>query len=200
MIRIPTKARVRQVRDHLNTMHLRKWACVCALVVVVPTALFFWFFLRPRLATISTLSSEQEMLAAKIDLLQTRVRALSRVKADIEAAQNHLRNTSAHFSQKDEIPDLLEMVSKVGSRSGLEVVAFEPHPPEHHNFYSQTQVALELRGTYHQAARFFESMARLPRLVTIKNFLMQPEKTSSLLKITCTAVAYRISIEEGPEG
>jgi type IV pilus assembly protein PilO len=50
---------------------------------------------------------------------------------------------------------------------------------------------MTVTGDYHGVATFFESVAGLNRIVTIKNIDMKPDKESTSLTTTCTAVTYK---------
>lgn len=193
MFRKELPAWVKQVQDRLDALPRMRWVLVCVLVVVVPLTLFYAFSVHPRSEALSQLNNRREVLIAKTGLIQKRILYMSRVKGDIAHAETLIKRALMHFSPGDGLPELLEMVSRTGSGAGLKVVGFTPKAPEHHKFYTEIPVALELRGTYHQAAGFFLNVSRLPRLVVIRDFHIRPEDASAALKITCTAVAYRVN-------
>jgi type IV pilus assembly protein PilO len=53
-------------------------------------------------------------------------------------------------------------------------------------------------GGYHDLAIFFDKVARLSRIVNIKNISMGPGKDTQNLNTTCTAVTYKF-IEPAPK-
>jgi type IV pilus assembly protein PilO len=65
-------------------------------------------------------------------------------------------------------------------------------------FYAEIPVAMNVVGGYHDLAVFFDKVARLSRIVNIKNISMAPRAKDSLeLNTTCTAVTYKF-VEPAP--
>jgi type IV pilus assembly protein PilO len=93
--------------------------------------------------------------------------------------------------EKEEIPTLLTGISKAGKDSGLNFVLFQPKPDVEKEFYAEIPVAMKVRGDYHGVATFFESVAGLNRIVNIRDITITPDKDSSNLSTTCTAVTYK---------
>ena len=109
-----------------------------------------------------------------------------------------MRDAEAEFKtalkalpDKREIPSLLTSVSRVGIESGLEFLLFQPQPEVMKEFYAEIPVSIRISGGYHNVALFFDRVARLPRIVNIKNIKMNKSKGSLKLTTTCTAVTYR---------
>jgi len=51
---------------------------------------------------------------------------------------------------------------------------------------------MEVRGSYHNVATFFDKVGKLDRIVNVVNVVMIPlEQYSTYLKTTCKAVTYR---------
>jgi type IV pilus assembly protein PilO len=53
-------------------------------------------------------------------------------------------------------------------------------------------VSIEVSGTYHDVAVFFDRVGRMERIINILNVSMQPvSERSTVLTTTCDAVTYR---------
>ena len=79
-------------------------------------------------------------------------------------------------------------------------ILFQPKPEVKMDFYAEIPVAINVTGDYHGVATFFESVAELNRIVNIRDINIAPEKDSTSLTTTCTAVTYKfIEASETPE-
>ena len=99
--------------------------------------------------------------------------------------------------EKEEIPSLLTSISRSGQDVGLEFLLFEPKSEVRKEFYAEIPVAMQVRGGYHDLAIFFDKVARLSRIVNIKNIEMGRAKDSMDLNTSCTAVTYKF-VEPAP--
>jgi type IV pilus assembly protein PilO len=81
---------------------------------------------------------------------------------------------------------------------GLEFLLFEPKPEIRKEFYAEIPVAINVKGGYHDMAMFFDRVARLSRIVNVKNITMGREKEGEDLNTVCTAVTYKF-VEPPPK-
>jgi type IV pilus assembly protein PilO len=100
--------------------------------------------------------------------------------------------------EKEEIPSLLTSISRSGQDVGLEFLLFEPKAEARKEFYAEIPVAMQVVGGYHDLAMFFDKVARLSRIVNIKNISMGRIKDSQRLNTSCTAVTYKF-VEPAPQ-
>ena len=93
---------------------------------------------------------------------------------------------------KKEIPSLLRNVTQLGSDSNLVFKLFQPKKETPQAFYYRLPVAMEVSGSYHDVATFFNKVGNMERIVNILNVSMKPVKPhSTKLVTTCQAVTYR---------
>jgi type IV pilus assembly protein PilO len=104
--------------------------------------------------------------------------------------------------EKEEIPSLLAGISEAGKDAGLEFLLFQPKGESPKEFYAEIPVDINVSGSYHQVAVFFDKVANLPRIVNIRNIKMSPknQKGSGTNDLTtvCQAVTYKF-IESAPK-
>jgi type IV pilus assembly protein PilO len=113
------------------------------------------------------------------------------IRKKMQDAEEQFKIVMRALPEKEEIPTLLTGISKAGTDSGLNFILFQPKPDEKKDFYAEIPVAMTVTGDYHGVATFFESVAGLNRIVTIRNIDMKPDKESTNLTTTCTAVTYK---------
>lgn len=102
-----------------------------------------------------------------------------------------------------EIPGLIEDITLVGLKNGLSFSSIDLQPERSHEFYVEKPIQIVVSGSYHDLGAFVSDVADLSRIVTLHDFTIVPEKSSSskktgadqtqggLLKMTIQAKTYR---------
>lgn len=116
-------------------------------------------------------------------------------------ASHHLKKKNADvnetiklFTTKQEIPWLLETISKTGKSSGLLFDLLSSRPEIHSDFYSELPIEMSLVGTYQQITDFLSRVAKIRLLVTWHDFIISRDKSDDsgeLLRLKITAKIYR---------
>jgi type IV pilus assembly protein PilO len=94
------------------------------------------------------------------------------VESQFAEALNLLPNTK-------EIPALLKTITQLGTDSQLEFVLFSPQRERPKDFYMEIPVSIQVSGSYHNVAVFFDKVGRMDRIINILNVDMKPEKERS---------------------
>jgi type IV pilus assembly protein PilO len=102
-----------------------------------------------------------------------------------------------------EIDLLLTQISDLARDAGLEIRLFKPRTEKKMDYYAEVPVELELTGTYHEMAAFFDEVGHLDRVVNLDRFEMvqpkvQPEKVSLSGSVVATTFRF-LSEEERPD-
>ena len=78
--------------------------------------------------------------------------------------------------KRAEIPSFLASVQEQGELVGLEVLSVDIGQETPQDLYLRIPVKMEVRGTYHQIARFFRNVSELQRIVNVENLTLGPDK------------------------
>jgi len=111
-------------------------------------------------------------LRANIQQKKTIVLNLPKFLAEVEKLDIELKAALAELPDKKEMAQLLESVSNKAKEAGLEMRLFKTQNEEKHDFYAELPAQLELTGTYHQVATFFDEVGRFERIVNLDRFEM----------------------------
>jgi type IV pilus assembly protein PilO len=168
---------------------VQRYLIYCGTISAIVIA-FVYFFYMPKQTEISNLNKEKKKVAgelakAKIDAnqLKTYEKKMEEAKVQFEIVKNTL-------PEKKDIPSLLTGISQAGRDSGLEFTLFKPNNEVKKQFYAEIPVSIQLTGQYHNIAVFFDKVAKLPRIVNIRDIKLTSKKGSNL-SATCQAVTYR---------
>ena len=99
-----------------------------------------------------------------------------RVTANLEAFRQQLKQMEADLDvmlrqlpTSTEMPDLLEDVSNMGKKSGLDFELFKPEADKPKDFYAAKPITIRAKGNYHQFGAFVSGVAALSRIVTLES-------------------------------
>jgi type IV pilus assembly protein PilO len=138
-----------------------------------------------------TLVSEEK----KLEIAKRNARQLNSWRAKMKSKEEQFQVVKQALPEKEEIPSLLASISQSGKDAGLEFELFQPKPEVERDFYAEIPVAINVTGSYHDVAAFFDKVAVLSRIVNIDDIHVFPKsgKTESAGKLTteCTAVTYK---------
>jgi type IV pilus assembly protein PilO len=129
---------------------------------------------------------------------------LSTYRRDKEVLDRRMAEALTELPQTTSIDELLRQLNDVGKKSGLEIVNLEPGQESIQSFYASIPIKMEVAGSYHEIAVFFESVSKLRRIVNISNlsFGNPTDKSEKvILKATYLATTFRfVDPSEKKEG
>ncbi len=168
-------------------------AGICLIFIAAAVFLFY----MPKYKTIDTLDKELAKLEAELKTAKKNAKDLKKFQRKMKDAEDQFRIVMKSLPEKEEIPSLLTSISDSGRESGLEFLLFKPKNETKKDFYAEIPVAIKVNGDFHNVAIFFDRVARLSRVVNIRDISMKPVKGNDSLVTSCTAVTYKF-IESAP--
>ncbi|MFT7219993.1 MAG: type IV pilus assembly protein PilO [Candidatus Azotimanducaceae bacterium] len=103
-----------------------------------------------------------------------------------------------------EIPGLIEDITLVGLKNGLQFTSIDLQQEEKHEFYIEKPIAIIVSGSYHGLGAFVSDVADLSRIVTLHDFKILPQRRQagsetpgSNLTMQILAKTYRYNDERG---
>jgi len=164
--------------------------------LVLLAGLFFWFVYLPYSEEIAKTRDEIARLEQKLNQAKVRVRALKRFEEEYASVDAQFQEALKLLPNTKEIPSLLKAITQLGTDSNLEFLLFSPQRERAQDFFMEIPVSIEVSGTYHNVAIFFDKVGQMERIVNILNVSMTPQKErSTTLTTRCDAVTYRFKGE-----
>jgi type IV pilus assembly protein PilO len=157
-----------------------------------------WYFYRPKFTDIRKFEDKLGKIEKQLHAAKRNAATLDKFKAEMKEAEAQFQLAMQALPEKEEIPSLLTSISKSGNDAGLHFLLFEPKPEVIKEFYAEIPVAINVKGTYHNLAIFFDKVARLSRIVNVRDITMGQAKEGIVLDATCTAVTYKF-VEPAPK-
>ena len=150
-----------------------------------------WYFYRPKFVDLGKLEKKLEKIEKQLHAAKRNAAALDKFKAEMKEAETQFQLAMQALPEKEEIPQLLTSISKSGKDAGLHFFLFEPKPEIRKEFYAEIPVAINVAGAYHNLAIFFDKIARLSRIVNVRDIHLAHNKDGLTLSAACTAVTYK---------
>jgi type IV pilus assembly protein PilO len=176
--------------DKLSKLSMLYRFLICITTYALLVAPFVWFSYLPKYEQIGKLKKEFEDLDKKLRVAQTKAQQLNRMEAILEAAKDQFDLARKKLPQEREIPDLLANITASGQEAGLQFYLFEPRAESRKDFYAEIPVSIRVEGSYEDTAMFFYRVARLSRIVNLKNISMAPKGPDKIISTSCNAVTY----------
>jgi type IV pilus assembly protein PilO len=155
-------------------------------------------FVQATFERYESLKRQEAQLKNTFELKQSRTANLEAYRKQMVVISNQLKRALQQLPTKNEMPSLLEEISKTGIACGLTFELFSPLPEVEHDFYIELPIKLVVNGTYEQFAVFLSRMAAMERLVTFHDFVIKEadvSKAPGKLIMEITAKIYRHNIQ-----
>ncbi len=170
---------------------------ICSGIFLVIIGSFVYFSYLPKIKTQKILNKEIQKLEKKLTVARKNARDLKKYQNKIKDAKSKFKEVMLSLPEKEEIPSLISAISASGLESGLEFLLFQPKGEKRKDFYAEIPVSIKVTGNFHNIVLFFEKVARLSRIVNIRDIKISGAKGksktsgSSKLSTSCTAVTYK---------
>ena len=191
--------------QRLDVNDVGRWPLVfrAAVIVLVFFAVTFagvWFtVVKDKAPSLKRSEAVEQELRITFENKQRKAANYDAYKAQLNQIEQSFGTMLRQLPGETEIPSLIVDISQTGLASGLQEKLFQPQPEVPRDFYAEKPIKIRLSGGYHEIAKFVSGVASLPRIVTLHNINITPEKQGvyDSLSIEVTAQTYRYIEEAG---
>jgi len=170
------------------------------IVLYVVVGLMYVFTIYyPSMSELDTLKSNKENLKRQKAQVEARVANKETFDQELERLTKELSIALSELPSDREIPGLLKGISQLGKKVGLEVRRFSPLPEERREYVAEVPVELEVEGSFHEVAMFFDRLSKMNRIVYVQDIEMgrAVERGGKVsLTVAGKAVTFRFLTEE----
>ncbi|MFH0810675.1 MAG: type 4a pilus biogenesis protein PilO [Pseudomonadota bacterium] len=183
----------------------QKLAILGGMLLLITTAYMMLFFL-PQRKEFADLSLKLAKTKEEMEAVEATAAGIDKFRADKAETEWAFEQALSRLPDKKEIPGLLSSISQAGSQCGLEFMLFRPKEEVPQQFYAEIPVEIKVLGGYHDVARFFDAVSKLPRIVNISGLKMgEPKEKDNgdiVVNAECLATTYKFieSANETPQG
>lgn len=140
---------------------------VIALLII---GLGYWVIIKSNFEQLDTLTLQEATLKTAFESKQHQAANLQAYRNQLQLMNERFGTMLKQLPAKNEMPGLLEEISKTGVTVGLKFELFAPQPEIKHDFYIELPIKITVVGTYMQLATFLSRVAEMSRIVTLHEF------------------------------
>jgi type IV pilus assembly protein PilO len=155
----------------------------------------------PARAELQAAEQQERDLQRKVSEVRAIVSNLAAFEKELSDLETKLKHALRQLPDSKELPVLLTDVSSLGKDAGLEFKLFKPMDEIPRDFYAEVPIEIEFSGTYHDIARFFDKVSKLPRIVNIGRLAMSVaarDLEQTYLTVKGEATTFRFIERETP--
>lgn len=173
-------------------------AVVSAVLVAIGAG--YWFLsYQPAQEVRRTIVARSQELQRSLNNARSIANNVSGFEAEVAGLQRDLDVALKQLPNRKQFEDLLQAISTAGKKVGVTIKTIDRDNEIRRDFYAEVPFKIELEGTYHDLARFFEMVANLPRIVNIGSLEIKvatESRKSTRLKVTGMATTFRFLSDE----
>lgn len=182
-----------QFQEKLSGLSAVQKVLLFALTLLVMGGAFYFLKFESQLNTLTQLKAKIAEQQKKLVTLKAAAAKVQVLEKELEKSEEELAKLLMLLPDQKEIPGLLENVSRLGAKVGLENILFQPQPEVVQEFYAIIPVKLDLVGTFNDLGVFLDNISKLDRILKVESLSLtrQKGKQASLLQVGCNLVTYR---------
>ena len=147
---------------------------------------FVYYYEMPARADFSSRESQLEGLRKDISMGVNTARKLPEFRRQVGELEARLSNLKAVLPEEKDAADLLRRMQTVATQSNLSIKSFKPAPTITKQLHAEWPINLELEGTYHNLALFFDRVSKFTRIVNISGLDVKgKDRPDGNLTISC---------------
>ena len=169
-------------------------AGILAAIVLLLAGGYFFLVYQDASNKLAILRAQELELQRKLSEVRSVAANISQFEEEIAGLEVKLQKVLRQLPNDKELEVVLADISNLGKTAGIEIKSFQRKDEVVHDFYAEVPISLEIEGRYHDIGRFFDMLARLPRIVNMGSVDMRVASESlegTVLKVSGTATTFR---------
>ena len=164
---------------------------------------FYYYYEMPVRVDMDSRKQQLVSLRADITKGQNTAKKLPEFRAQVADLEGQLENLRAVLPDEKDAADLLNRMQVVASQSNLTIKSFKPGATVTKQLQAEWPITLELEGTYHNLATFFDRVGKFTRIVNVTNVEIKgkdkPEGNGATITATCVATTFVLLDKPAPK-
>jgi type IV pilus assembly protein PilO len=154
---------------------------------------FYYYIEMPARADMESRQTQLASLKADISKGLTTAKKLPEFRAQVTDLEGRLANLTAILPEEKDAADLLNRMQTVAAQSNMIIKGFKPAPTVTKTLHAEWPITLDLEGTYHNLALFFDRVGKFTRIVNISGLNVRGRDRSvagTTISATCVATTF----------
>ena len=177
----------------------QQWAVSVVLCVVI-VGIYYVQFWRPSAAQTARLNNQIATLRSEVDEMQAAAVNLPELREEMLLLDERLEILSHILPEEFETAELLRGVGTIAAQSNLHLRDLAFRDPVPYEFYASSPIELELSGSFHDLARFFDRIGKFSRIINIDEVdITASGADAGTVNVTVTAMTFNFLDDGGDE-
>ena len=154
---------------------------------------FYYYYEMPAREDIASREVQLAGLKADITKGQNTARKLPEFRSQVMDLEGRLSNLRAILPEEKDAEKLLRQLQTVATQSNINIKSFKPGTTVTKQLHVEWPISLELDGTYHNLAMFFDRVGHFTRIVNISGLDIKGKdkpQPNSTITASCTATTF----------
>jgi type IV pilus assembly protein PilO len=172
------------------------WYAQIGIVTAIAAAAVAAFHYQYEVPTREAMAAREQELASlrrEIAVGTTTARKLPEFQTQVGELERRLSDLKAVLPAEKDAADLLRRLQTLATQANLTIRSFKPAPVVTKQLHAEWPINLELDGTYHNLATFFDRLGSFTRIVNVSALDVKgkekPEPNSTI-GATCVATTF----------
>jgi type IV pilus assembly protein PilO len=155
--------------------------------------LFYYYYEMPVRADVTARQSQLQLLRVDITKGLTTAKKLPEFRQQVTDLEGRLANLKAILPEEKDAADLLNRMQTVAAQSNMTIKGFKPSPTVTKQLHAEWPITLDLEGTYHNLAIFFDRVGKFTRIVNISGLDVKGKdrpEANNTITATCVATTF----------
>jgi len=132
-----------------------------------------WFYFKPMQQDIANKKVELDGLNQEIAKGRAAERKLSQFREEVKRLELELAKLLQILPSKRNTEELIKRIETLTRQGDFTLLKFTPGEFVQKEFYAEWPIDIQIQGTYHNLALFFDRMSRFSRIVNVEDLKVQ---------------------------
>lgn len=170
-----------------------RFGAVIALLIACGAGYYYTFYVDLH-AEVAAMRAQNEELQRKLTKVRVVSNNLAEFEQEVAGLERELTLALKQLPNRKQFEDLLRDITTVGKKVGVQIKSIERTEVIQHGFYAEVPFKLELEGSFHGVAMFFEKVAKLRRIVNMGALdinVSEEDEDGTTLRVRGQATTFR---------
>lgn len=174
----------------LNKLSWKAQVGIFLVVAIAAVGGFYWYYVQDVEAALATERARLDGMKSEINKGLATARQLPEFRRQVGELEVRLDQLRAVLPEEKDVSDLLRRLQTLATESNLQIKGFKPAAIVTKQTHAEWPITLELDGTYHNLAIFFDRVGKFTRIVNISGLAIAiKDRPSQNSTITAKCVA-----------
>ena len=162
-------------------------------LAIAGVGVFVWYYELPFREDLDARQTQLTALRNDIAKGQATAKQLGQFRAEVDDLEGRLGSLRAVLPEEKDAADLLRRMQTVATQSNLTIKSFKPAPTVTKQLHAEWPIELQLEGTYHNLAIFFDRVGKFTRIVNITGLDVhgkEPPDPNATIVAQCVATTF----------